>query len=325
MHTNTPDAHSLSRRSTVTQSWRKSFKLHRILSLAVFNIVCNVAILCAVFHTFRFGAFITNESWWITDNNLLSVIEFTAKLPAASTVFIGGLAASRLWSSNLEDALSAAGITEPQSLNVFSSVLAIPRVVSYIIQSRYVSARKPYLLIVLSAILLRFYSTAIVTLLTPALTFVQNPTATYQFTELPFMTQPGYGNRCNLPYISGNEVQSCLQIMLAGSALVELLQRWQGTSPALPMQRLHLPSPDSFRAFADWHNQTGTYDQDKRGGLPAPSAATSSTSSSLDRGLAHVLESALRSWRHLQSQSFARLSEPEKQAMAGQNLVRTRP
>lgn len=222
MHTNTPDAYSLSRRSDVTQSWRKSFELHRIFALTAFNIVCNVAILYAIFHTFKFGVLITNGSWWITDNNLLSVIEFTAKLPTASTVLIGGLAASRLWSSNLEDALSAAGIAEPQSLNVFSSVLAIPRVVSYIVQSRYVFARKPYLLIVLSAILLRFYSTAIVTLLTPALTFVKNPTATYQFTELPFMTQPGYGNRCNLPYISDNEVQSCLQIMLAGSALVDV-------------------------------------------------------------------------------------------------------
>ncbi|KAJ3489289.1 hypothetical protein NLI96_g2221 [Meripilus lineatus] len=216
------DARRPGRKPSITQTWNKSLRSQRVVALVVFNLLFNGAILYATFHTFTFGALITNETSWITDNRLLPLIEFTAKLPAASTAFVGGLAASQLWSKKLLNARSGAGIAELQSLNAFSSSLTIPRVLLYLIEGRYILARKLYTLIAFAAILLQFYSTAIVTLITPSLTFVPSTLTTYQFTELPFMTEPVDGYRCLQSYDSDNEVKSCLQLMLVGSALVDI-------------------------------------------------------------------------------------------------------
>ncbi|KAJ3489290.1 hypothetical protein NLI96_g2222 [Meripilus lineatus] len=222
MHTHTQNDHPPRRRFTIAKTWRRPSKVYRVFALASFNIACNVAILYAAFHTYRFGASITNGSWWITDNTLLSIIEFAAKLPAASTVSIGRLAVSHLWSREWANMLSGTEIEELRSLNVFGSVLSILRAVSRIVRGCCVFAQKPYSLMVLSAILLLFYSTAVVTLATPALIFVNGPIVTYTFAELPFMTQPGYGNRCIPPSPSNSEARSCLQLMLAENAMTDV-------------------------------------------------------------------------------------------------------
>ncbi|KAJ3489292.1 hypothetical protein NLI96_g2224 [Meripilus lineatus] len=164
------EANATDRRFYFSTTWRKSFKVSRVFALAAFNITCNIVVLYAVFHTYRFDGI-----RWITENKLLSIIEFTAKLPVASTVVITRLTVSHLWSRKLAHILSDVEFAELQSLNVLSPILAIPRVLAHIVSRRYVFAGRSYLLMVFSAILLQFYSTAIVTLATPALILVKEP------------------------------------------------------------------------------------------------------------------------------------------------------
>ncbi|KAJ3489303.1 hypothetical protein NLI96_g2219 [Meripilus lineatus] len=201
----------------------KSFKTYGALGLAAIQIGCNVALLYATIHTYRFGARVVKEGWRIKDEDLISFVEFISKMLTAMSAVIGGWATTQIWARKLYNPRNEAGLAELQSLDIFRSITVIPQAFLHVYSNDYTSGRTFYAILVAVAILLQFYSTSIVTLATPTLSWVSHSPTTYSYDALGFMTNFGYGNRCmfnsNGTERTGKERDSCLSIMLAENSL----------------------------------------------------------------------------------------------------------
>ncbi|KAJ3480005.1 hypothetical protein NLI96_g8658 [Meripilus lineatus] len=151
-----------------------------LLTLSIFHVACNAGILYVAFQAYRFGSRIGKDSWWITDNLMLQVIEPCSNLLYTITALLGGWAMSHLWSRRLSDH-SAAGLAELQSFQIYQSIPTILSSIAHIFSGHYISAQWLYAAVITSAILFQFYTTAIITLITPSIAIVDHPLMSYHF------------------------------------------------------------------------------------------------------------------------------------------------
>ncbi|KAJ3486176.1 hypothetical protein NLI96_g4409 [Meripilus lineatus] len=200
-----------------------------LLTLGVFHVACNVGILYATFHTYRFGSRIGKDSWWITDNLMLSVIEPCGTILYTITALLGGWAMSHLWSRRLSNR-SAGGLAELQSFQIYQSIPTILSSITHFFSGHYILAQWLYAAVITSAILFQFYTTAIVTLITPSITVVDHPAKSYYFLEGSFMSSSGYGRRCPSSRTTADVVRACLEITLSGTALIDA-EHFDGSIP----------------------------------------------------------------------------------------------
>lgn len=198
--------------------WRTAL----LISLAGIHIFCNLAVLFVSFHRYRFGFQITKDTWWITDKALLSVVEPFSNILYAITSLLGGWALSHLWSIRLGDN-SSAGLAEMQSFQIYQSIPTILSSMRHILRRHYISAQWLYAAVIISAILFQFYTTAIITLITPSISSVEHE-RNYTFAKEPFMASPGYGTRCSSPQMSSNMTKACLGLTLSGTAFIDIEQ-----------------------------------------------------------------------------------------------------
>ncbi|KAJ3486181.1 hypothetical protein NLI96_g4405 [Meripilus lineatus] len=193
-----------------------------LLVLGVSHIACNVVILFVVFRGYRFGNRIGKDSWWITDNSMLAVLQPCSNILYTVTALLGGWAMSHLWSRRLSSR-SAAGLAEMQSFQIYGSIPTILSSIVHIFNGHYISAQWLYAAVIISAILLQFYTAAIVTLITPSPTIVKHPQAYDSVLDAPFMSSQGYGySRCVSPLALPEVVNACREIMLSGTALIDI-------------------------------------------------------------------------------------------------------
>ncbi|KAJ3486175.1 hypothetical protein NLI96_g4408 [Meripilus lineatus] len=224
-----------------------------LLTLGIFHVACNVAILVVAFHRYRFGSRVGKDSWWVTDNVMLSVIEPCSTLLHTITALLGGWAMSHLWSRRLSNR-SAGGLAELQSLQIYQSIPTILSSIAHIFSGHYISAQWLYAAVITSAILLNFYTTAIVTLITPTVAIVDHSTRSYYFLEAPLMSSPGYGSRCLSSRVPTDVIRSCLEITLSGTAFIDAEQfdgsiPWTADSPWVEVDTTYT-SPGRFVSAA---------------------------------------------------------------------------
>ncbi|KAJ3486180.1 hypothetical protein NLI96_g4404 [Meripilus lineatus] len=224
-----------------------------LLALGVFQVACNVAIIFVASTTYRFGNRIGKESWWITDNLMLSVIEPCSKLLYAITALLGGWAMSHLWCRRLRNH-SAAGLAELQSFHIYQSIPTILSSITHFFNGHYISAQWLYAAVITSAVLFQFYTTAIVTLITPSVTIVKHTTRSYYFLERPFMSSSSYGRRCPSLRVTTDAIRACLEITLSGTAFIDAEHfdgsiSWESDSPWVEVDTSYT-SPGRFVSAA---------------------------------------------------------------------------
>lgn len=193
----------------------KSWKTRLAFALVFFQISCNAALLFVTLQTVRLGVRISGYNWRVNDGDIITAIELFSKLLIAITLLLSGWAMSQHWGRRLRDPVTGTGLAELESLGVFQSVVAIPRVLIHAIQNRFVTSNRLYFLLACSSIFLQLYSTALVTLATPLLTYVDLPPQSfYTIDNSPgFMTK--YINGLCTP---GSQKPSCSPFILTETA-----------------------------------------------------------------------------------------------------------
>ncbi|KAJ3480517.1 hypothetical protein NLI96_g8294 [Meripilus lineatus] len=207
------------RSSRTPRAYRSLSKTFLLIVLSSIHLISNAYILFASFHGIRFGQRIAKDTWRIGDPTLLTCVSFASKLLFIGTTTSGGWAISLLWSRRLIHRVPTAGLAELQSLTIFQSATSIFQSVQHLVSRQYVSSQWLYCVIVVFAILLQFYTTAVITLVTPSIFPTTHLSLNFSFQPLPYMASPVFGNRCSGFSLSNNASESCLGMALAGSAL----------------------------------------------------------------------------------------------------------
>lgn len=200
----------------------KDGRTYAAILLAALQLSCNAGILFATIQTHQFGAHILKDnwwiSWWISDHNVISIVEFFSKVLVAITALLAGWASSQFWGRRLCDPGSSAGIAELQSLDAFNSIITVPKVINHVARNHYISVRKLYGLLAVCAILLHPYSTALVTLVTPVVHPIEDSSGSYSFNRSDFMTNYGYNDPCFSYEDDPSGKETCLSRTLVASA-----------------------------------------------------------------------------------------------------------
>lgn len=168
------------------------WKTYKVLIIALSIYVFNGAVLYFSIKTVEFGSQIFNHpSWIFTDNHLATFVQLCADVLRAFTILLSEWATSQLWSKKLLNSSTGGngGLAELQSLTVFQSVVSVCGVTNHILHNHFTpkSAKAQYVGLVVLALLHQLYSPAIVALVTPTLTRVENSPSSYNYTRLKLM------------------------------------------------------------------------------------------------------------------------------------------
>ena len=192
-----------------------------IVLLAFFPLSTDLIVLFVTFHKFKFGAQVVGQNWPIHDSSITQIISVLSTLLRAITAYLGGLAITQLWAREVfqqRPGGKGGTLAELQSLGVFQSTPVMIIAFWHFVNGRFYPRWIPWMFSLISAIFILLYPTALITLGSPTLTRVQNSLTTYQYTDLPFMTNPGYCGRCS----GVDSHEACLGNLIAGSAMTDI-------------------------------------------------------------------------------------------------------
>ncbi|KAJ3485924.1 hypothetical protein NLI96_g4600 [Meripilus lineatus] len=188
----------------------------RTLILALTPILFDIGVLFVTFHKFKFGAQFTGQNWPVHDASVIQIISIVATLLRAVVAYVGAVTISQIWAHSVVDAGERRGtLAELQCLGLFQSTSTTIVTFHHLLRGR---LRLVWLLALICSIHVLLYPTAFITLGTPTITTVTDHLTTYQYTDLPFMTNPGYGDRCN----GESAVSPCIGNLMAGSAMLDV-------------------------------------------------------------------------------------------------------
>lgn len=186
-------------------------------------IALNVFVAFMAISTKSFGSQVLEPNrWYLSDNNIVTICNIVATVLNIMTMTLATQATSRIWNRRVRsDVGEGAGLAELQTLGIFQSFMTLYTSVMHLLRNRYIGARDLYIFLAFGAIFQHLYTTALVSLINPTLTSVRLPPRSYRFQSLPFMEQPGFGDRCRT---LSNSVyrEACLQIMLSGNTLIDV-------------------------------------------------------------------------------------------------------
>lgn len=222
-----PPAHA----NDYVRSFRNHSRIRVIFALALFPLVADVVVLYVASRKPKIDkqkierALSFLPEWFgfsFSGSSITQIVSTLSTIFRAITVYLGGLAITQLWAREvfLQTSSKRGGtLAELQSLGIFQSPRVIVATFLHLIKGRFLSRRIPWILSLISAVCIGLYPTALITLGTPTLEYSTDSRDIYEYSTLPFMTNPGYGDRrCKVTDPDG----ACLGNLIAGSTTTDI-------------------------------------------------------------------------------------------------------
>ena len=184
-------------------------------------IVSNAGILWLYFKTHTFGGSIVHGRWtFFDDGNVIALISFWAKFIEMLTFILGGWFVSQLWSRRSREP-EGAPLVAFQSMGIFGSPETVFDTCFSFCKGRFKLEGGARLfgfgILLLCAVILQFYSSAVTTLAVPTLFDIPIQTSYPLVSDAVFMSDPLSGTPCT-NYTDDNR-DACLADWYVGNAI----------------------------------------------------------------------------------------------------------
>lgn len=193
-----------------------------IIFLALLVIISDIAVLFVTFHKFKFNTRLNTQKFPIHDATALQIVSVASTMLRIIVGYIGAVTIAQSWAHRLcVDGCGDGGggsVAELHSLGIFESISALLNACCHLIRCNFGHRTTIWSLAIVCALHVLLYPTALITLGTPTITSVTGSPTTYQYADLPFMTNPGYGQRCD----GASNASLCAGNLLAGSAMQDI-------------------------------------------------------------------------------------------------------